>query len=307
MMRITTFGMSNQYMYDINSVQERMNLSEQQLTTGRKINQPSDDPVGTVLDMQIRTTTSNLDQWTQNATDAQTWFANSESALSDVQSNLQKARTLIVQANNTTVTPDDRTDLASNIDQIREGLEQIANTKVGDQYIFGGTNTTVAPLTVGTDALGNPTYTWNGNTNNRNYQLGISTQITVNTNGENVFYNAPTGAPQGLLATLSQASQDLKDPNVTNATLSSDLGNIDAQLKNVTAVMADLGAKQNRVTALQNQFSQMQTALKGQLSNVEDANMADVISKFSAQQTVYQAALDTAQKMLLPTLADYLK
>jgi flagellar hook-associated protein 3 FlgL len=84
------------------------------------------------------------------------------------------------------------------------------------------------------------------------------------------------------------------------------LKNLQAGMSNVTNLNASLGATIQRVTALQNQMTQYATTMTNQKSTLEDANMAQVITQFSTDQTVYQSALKMGSEVLLPSLVSFL-
>lgn len=106
-MRITSFGITAQYMNDLNNVMAKYQDLEQQLSTGRKLNQPSDDPVAFESDMQSQTSMLQVAQWQNNATESTTSMQNSDAAMNTLQGILGGIRTQVVQAVNGTNTQEE--------------------------------------------------------------------------------------------------------------------------------------------------------------------------------------------------------
>lgn len=117
-----------------------------QLNTGKKITKPSDNPVIAMKGMRYRTEVREVEQYQRNLTEGYTWMDNADAALSETNKVLQRIRELIVQASNDTYEASQRQSIYSEITQLQSHLEAIANTKVGDNYIFNGTDTANAPI-----------------------------------------------------------------------------------------------------------------------------------------------------------------
>jgi len=117
-----------------------------QMNTGKKISKPSDDPVIAMKGMRYRTEVREVKQFQRNLTEGYTWMDNADAALSETNKVLQRVRELLVQASNDTYGPEERKSIATEISQLQEHVEAVANTKVGDNYIFNGTDTATAPI-----------------------------------------------------------------------------------------------------------------------------------------------------------------
>lgn len=157
-----------------------------------------------------------------------------------------------------------------------------------------------------------------GQGQNLNYQVAQSVSMPVNVTAAALFQTIPQGGSATLQSTLSTLvsslntlSTDLstgnsKDAQVQLANLKTASSNLGANLTQVVNANADLGARNQRLQALQNQMSQYTQTLKNQKSNLEDANMAQVITQISTDQNVYQAALKMGSEVLLPSLISFL-
>ncbi|MEW6745879.1 MAG: flagellar hook-associated protein FlgL [Planctomycetota bacterium] len=116
-----------------------------QLSTGRRLNSPSDDPVGAARVLALADSQQRLETFEGNIGIADSFLAASEAALMGASDLVTEARTLAVQANNGTLSEEDRRDLADRVLDIIDSLIGLANSKLGDRYVFAGTRTSQLP------------------------------------------------------------------------------------------------------------------------------------------------------------------
>lgn len=183
-MRVTQSMLSSNMLRNLNTSYNKMSKLQEQMNSGKLVNRPSDDPVIAVKGMGYRVDLDKNAQFQRNINEANTWTDTTDEALDQVGSALIRVKELIVQAANDTNTTEDRQKISVEISQIREQLKDVANTKIGDNYIFSGTHTNsplydnnnVDPVTGQNAAL-----TQNGveNTITINVFDGISIQVNV--------------------------------------------------------------------------------------------------------------------------------
>ena len=311
-MRVTTFGMTQTYLTNLQSVMSQYQKDQLQLTTGKSINQPSDNPVGFSSDMLTKSLLNNVSVWQGNAQTALSDMQVTGGALTNLQSVLGNIRTQIVQAANGTNTAEDLNNTASVVKNYIESVQQIANTTNGSTYIFAGNQGTNQPLTADVTTLASPPTTsiWQGDSQPQSTYIGKNVKLQTNVDGTTVFNTAPSGGTS-LLTTLYNLYQHLKGANASNlaivtSNLQTDLSNLDMNISQVSSTQAQLGGRMDRAKSAVSQLSQMTLTLKAQQSQTEDANMAQVTTDLMTQQTLYQAALQSGSKMILPTLASVL-
>lgn len=140
-MRVTQSMLSNNMLRNLNSSYLKMSKLQDQITSGKKITRPSDDPVVAVKGMSYRTQLDKVDQFIRNTGEVNAWFDTTDMSLGQAGDALNRVKELVVQAANDTNTADDRAKIKAEIDQIREQLRDLGNTKVADKSIFTGTNT----------------------------------------------------------------------------------------------------------------------------------------------------------------------
>jgi flagellar hook-associated protein 3 FlgL len=296
-MRITSQMMTSRVLSDLQASQTRLASLQSQVSTGRKISQASDDPLGTANALRQRTDMAGIARDQQSVSEAGDWVSATDSALSQVTDVMHRVKELTVQGANGATTSAGRAAIAAEIGQLIESVKNSANAKVGDSYIFGGTATTAPPYTAGaTD-----TYAGDNGTVARSIGPGVS--VPVNTTGAQVFGSG--GGDGKLLDTLRNIQAHLSANNV-NALGTTDLQALDANLDAVTAVQAGVGATQNRLDAAASRLTDAATTAAKVNDSTESADLAESLMHLSAQSSAYQAALKSASSIMQPSLLDFL-
>jgi len=267
---------------------------QQRMSSGKQIAKPSDSPTGTMTAMQYRSDIATAKQYSRNASDGTAWLGTADSALSSVNTQVERARELVLQgmSDGAGSSPDARDALAAELDQIRESTIGTANTKYLDRPIFGGTTTGSAAY----DSAGN----YLGDSGTVQRTVGDNTQVQVALSGDTVF---GTGSGQ-LFSVMSDIANDLR----TNpSALAGDLQALDAATGTLKTAQSTIGARYNQVTQLQQAADDKVTELTSQLSEVEDIDLPKTLTDLSLQQTAYSAALAAGSKIVQQSLLDFLR
>lgn len=299
-MQITQQMMTQQFLYNITNTNETMQNLENELSTGKVLNQPSDNPLAVSQDMSVRAQITQLNGYQNTINAGLSWMNNTSSAIQQISTILQSVQSDAIEGlNGTNQSSSGEQALSENVQQLTSQIEQILNTKQGSRYLFGGQATSTAPYNSSANALSQTSYP-----GQMNYQVSDSETIEVNVTAFEINNGGTTSSATPLLSTLNSLVQDLQTGSETN--LQTDLANLQANMSNITNINADLGARIQQMTALQNQYNQYSTNLTQLKSNLEDANMAQVITQFNTTQNVYTAALKMGSEVLMPSLVDYL-
>ncbi|HKL78823.1 MAG TPA: flagellar hook-associated protein FlgL, partial [Mobilitalea sp.] len=141
-MRITNKMMTNNMMNNINRNKFNMTALEQQYSSGKKIQKPSDDPIITVRALKLRTSLSELEQYyDKNIPDAMSWMDVTESALKTVNDILRQINTYCIQGSTDTLTATDRSSIVQNLTEMKNQIYQEGNTNYAGRYVFTGYKT----------------------------------------------------------------------------------------------------------------------------------------------------------------------
>jgi flagellar hook-associated protein 3 FlgL len=292
MTRITDSMTSRNVLADIQNVQQKLTTTTDRLSSGKQITQPSDDPFGTSRALLYRGEIAANNQYQTNTNQATAWLNSTDTALSSISSDAGRARDLLLEGANGSMSQTDRDAIADELDQLADSIKTAGNTQYAGSYIFSGTATQTQPFTVG----GADTYAGNAQPISR--EIGQSVTMPVNVTGDTVV--------SPVLTAIRQAAIDLRAGGTPGNLGTTDLKALDAATDTISETQAVVGARQNRLAAASSRLQQLNVAQSAQLSGVEDADMAQTMIDFSTQSAVYQAALKAGANLIQPSLMNFL-
>jgi len=188
-MRISTSLLQQLGTNSILDNQARLSKTQQQLSTGRRILTPSDDPVGATRVLDLNQSIDSLQQYTANSTAAQSRLQLEESVLQSSGDLLTRINELAVQANNATASNETRAGIASEAEQLLGELVAYANTKDGNgDYLFAGFQVGATPY-----SQTGMNVSYNGDQGQRFLEIGPGRQIAVGDPGADVFNRVKNG------------------------------------------------------------------------------------------------------------------
>jgi flagellar hook-associated protein 3 FlgL len=296
-MRVTQGAVTSLMLAGLQANQAKLGTLQQQMSSGKQITKPSDDPVGTDQAMQYRAQLSRNAQYTRNAQDGQAWLGTADNALASGVSVLQRLQTLVTQAANTgSGDSTSRSAIATEVASLKQEMLGVANTTYLGRPIFGGT--TSNPAAYVQDASGNVTY--QGDTGTVMRTVADGTQVQVNVNSTTAF----GAAGSDVFAMFDKVTSDLQgNPgNLTN-----DLTTVSTSLNQMTNAQATEGSAYNRIADMMTAATNQTTTLTGRLSDVEDVDTAKAATDMAMQQASYQAALASMSNILQLSLTQFLK
>ncbi|MCL1695824.1 flagellar hook-associated protein FlgL [Lysinibacillus sp. BPa_S21] len=315
-MRVTQSMLSNNMLLNLNNSYGKMSKLQDQITSGSKITRPSDDPVIAVKGMGYRRDLGQVEQYTRNMNEVNNWIDTTDESLNQVGEQMKRVRELVIQAANDTNTPDERAKIKAEIDQIRQQIQDVGNTKIADRYIFSGTNTSkplfveaTPPNTDGTKIINSAINAPNGDVEIEVYD-GI--QMKVNTPGTELF-----GDIDALMGKISNLLDPERLPGpATGEEIGEALGGFKTDSKSdditnmhnkILEAQADVGARQNRVELMENRLSIREVSVTKQMSENEDVDYAKAITEMVTQDAIHQAALSVGAKIIQQTLVDFIR
>ncbi|SDK03897.1 flagellar hook-associated protein FlgL [Sediminibacillus albus] len=290
-MRVTQSMLSNNMLKNLSNSYNSLGKYMDQLSTGKKVNRPSDDPVVAMKGMNYRTQVTEIEQFQRNTSEVHNWMDNSDSAMDQATQAMQRLRELAVQSSNGTYEEGQRENISNEVDQLRDHLIDIANTKVNGKYIFNGTKTDVAPVTddgqlrdAGGDVL---------------IEVASGTKLKANIDAGSVF-------SEDLFAEIQAFSDSLKS-DVPDEDLGANIGLLDGHIDKVVNERADLGARMNRLELIENRLSSQEVTANKIMSDNEDVDIEKVIMNLTTQESIHRAALSAGSRIIQPTLTDFLR
>lgn len=145
-MRVTNKMLANSFLNDMKTNLNNMKTLQQQMTSGKEIRRPSDDPFKAARAMQLHTDINTNKQYKENVTDTINWLDTTDTALDQAGNVLQRVRELLVSAGNASYGSDERKAVKDEINEKMGELTQILNTNFDGKYLFGGTRGTTKPV-----------------------------------------------------------------------------------------------------------------------------------------------------------------
>jgi flagellar hook-associated protein 3 FlgL len=323
--RITSQMIGNSTIASIENDLNNISQTQEDLSTGLQINNPSDNPYGAALSISLNSQVSAYSAYQSNVTQGTAWVESASSSLESMQQTTQAVREMVVEAANGTMSTTDQSAAAQEVLQYMSQIKQSADAQYDGSYIFSGDDTTTQPYSsTATPADPATEDQFAGNTNGINYAIGPSTQVQVNANVYSVLGNGVTtgtagtsshggGAVQsdgsgGLLATMRTIYNDLTGTNGgTQSDLGNQLTNLDSNLSSLESVQATVGATQDSLQMASTRLTNLTTSAKTDVGNVEDTDMAEATVTFSSEQASYQAALQSAADIIQTSLLSFLQ
>lgn len=148
-MRITQNMMTDQFIYNITNTNNQMQNLENELSTGKTLNEPSDNPLAVSQDMSIRSSLSQTTAYQSTINSGLTWMQNTSSALSQMQTALNSIQNVVSEGiNSTNQSPSSLQALSETAQQLAGNIYQELNAQQGTRYLFGGTNDLTAPSSI---------------------------------------------------------------------------------------------------------------------------------------------------------------
>lgn len=297
-MRITQSMMTSSMMSGLQGNYRRLDKYQEQMMTQRRINRPSDDPVGVASALQYRGQITATTQFEQNADDADAWLKYGDTVMTEVTQIVQKLSELAVQGGTDTVPKDARENIAAEVDQLYQQLVSLGNSQFKGKYIFNGERTDEKPFPE------DPTQTsYALDDGEVRYQVGAGITVSVNTLGEQVF--GAYGDTSGIFAVVDNLKKALLADDT--AGIQSAIPSLQKNLETTITAQAEMGGKQNRLEFTLSRLGDLNLNYMDLQSKVEDADISKVIIDLKTSESVYQASLDTMARIIRPSLLDFLR
>ncbi len=300
-MRISTFQLYQQGLNGMLDQQASLAKTQQQLSAGKKILSPSDDPSASTRILKLGQLIDVNTQYQRNADSANTQLSLEDNVLTQTGDILQRVRELAVQANNAPLNAQDRLAIAAEVRSRLGELLQAANTKdASGKYLFAGFRSGNTPFSG--DGSGNFTYA--GDQGQQLVQIGPSLKVATSDAGDNVFMRVDNGS--GGVSSMFSALYDFATNLESNSLSPNTLTRIDSAINSVLNTRASIGARLNAIDSQKSMNDTFDIALRKNRSTLEDLDYAKAISQFQRQSMALQASQQSFAKIEKLSLFNYL-
>ena len=319
-MRVTENSVRNTVESTLQNSRQRMDALQRQASTLKRINKPSDDPVGNLKLMRIRDEMLNNEQYSKNASMASTFLNYTDTSMMELLEIVNRAKELTIQmASSAANGPESRAMVAEEIGTMRQQLLAMSNRRIGDRYLFSGFKTRTQPF----DDQG----AYFGDAGEMMVEVGKDIFVSMNVSGEEVFLgrSASNKSPTDL-ATVTQDGIPVKQGFVGDGDIFRTIDTLYLALmtndsEQIQGLLEPLDEIQKRVIGLRAMVSSrvggINSAGEGMAirnvynaeiqSRVEDADLIKVVSDIAKEETTLKASLAASQKLIQPSLLDFLR
>lgn len=289
-----------------------------QLSTGKRIVTPQDDPAGTARVLGLNQAKSRTEQFQDNINTLKSSLQIEETALDGIVNTLQRVRELTIQANNDTYDATQRSAIALEIQEHFEAITAFANTTNGNgEFLFGGFNNRDVPF----ENVGG-VVNYNGDQGQQLLQVSATRQVASGDNGFDTFMNL-RGSDNGNIASSDPMSvfaivKELETVLSTNAgsptataesfheSMSRTISNIDVALGQIVDAQAAIGARLNATESQENVNEDYLVQLATTISDTQDLDYTEAISRLEQEQIGLQASQQTFTKIQGLSLFNFL-
>jgi flagellar hook-associated protein 3 FlgL len=296
--RMSSGQMARTYVSDLRGVYASLAESQQQVSTGKTMIRPSDDPVGIAISLGLRRDQAATDAWARNIQDSLTWLNTTDRALGQALEVVQRASELAVQGANGTLSVEARNRTADAVEGLKSQFVEVGNRSLGGRYLFAGTATTTRPFDPVTETATLPI-----STGQIAREVAQGSVVSVNTTADRL--QGPGGATPDIFTALDDLATALRASD--SAGIANGLVDFDAHLDNINMLRGEAGAKVNRLELTASRFEAQRVATGEQLSTLEGVDMAQAIITFTERENVYRAALAAGARISQPSLMDFLQ
>lgn len=294
-MRVTHLGAHQAALTRINTRLSEYAATQEQLSTGKRLRRPSDDPIGMNRALELRASLRAREQEGRNAADGKMWMDLADSKLQDAVGQLQRARELAVRGATYTGTQE-REAIALEIGQLREDLVALANSQHQGRGLFSGFIAGDAVQKVG------GTWTYTGDAGQINRRVGENEVITINVTADVAFGFT---AGRDVFTVLDELETALYANDT--ASIETALADVDNSLQTVLGGLGILGARANQIETAIARNADDKITLTQQLSSLEDVDIAEAVMDLELQKTAYEAALAAFAQSSQTSLVDFLR
>lgn len=298
-MRIATSGFYDRATSTMGSLTAKADALQTQVSTGKRINAPSDDAGAYRQLTGIKQAATDQKTDEANIKLAQSLLDGSDTALSGVETQLQRVREIAMTASNGTLSAEQKAAFGTELDAIVEDLVRLANTSdARGQPLFSGSSD--APP-YAADVNGVVQYSGTGEAGA--IPIGDGAKVQATTSGTRIFSFEGAAGPTDIFAVVQGLATNLR----TDGTTGDALKDIDIASSTVIDARASIGARGARLDVETARLADTSVSREESRSNIEDVDTATAITQLQKTLTVLQATQASFSKLTALSLFDYIR
>jgi flagellar hook-associated protein 3 FlgL len=279
---------------DMTRTQTELTRLTQQVVSGKKVVRPSDDPVATSSILSSSSGIRAIQQYQRNLASADTRLRLEENVLDQITDTVARARELAVTQGSATASPETRLTVQAEVDELREFVRSLGNTRLGDAYLFGGewSQTKPFPDLTGPDPARMPQGEFS-------VEVGAGQTALTNHSGQAIFVDT------GLMDELEALSTALGANDVEGIRQAA--GQLDGVDGEIQTLLGEVGARGRRLEVATANLEALELNLRTFRSDLQDVELEEAITDLVARQSSFEAALAANARLFSTSLNDYLR
>ena len=298
-MRVTNKMTADLITQDLYRAQQLLLDAQVKVATGKKINKPSDDPIGMGKVLDYRKIISTIDQYNEN-------IVHWKNQLEFTSTILEEIEALLNQAKNWALQFGSGSDMSASaalieVKSLYDEIMDLANTKIGNNYMFGGHVTNSAPFSRDADYDANYT----GDNGDITVLVGNNVQVKINANGEDIFAVDGAGGGTDAFGALERLINALGTND--SAAAFAEVANLDSAIDQVQGISTETSVYYGRMKSSENFLIKYKSNIEDMLYEIENMDPAQAVVEMQLQEAAYITCLETAARIIQPSLVDFIK
>ncbi len=272
-----------------------------EISTGRKISLPSDDPSQATRALGYQQKIARSQQYSRNMDTVVDRLNQTESALGEINASVVQIKEISLALKDPSITEEELNNAFEKLSQLKEQLVKLGNTKIGDQYIFGGSKTTARPFENTDSGI-----FYRGNTSEIFVEMGDDISIATNIPGTTIFSMSSTDkTDKGVFDSLDTLLEVAGggDPPEDFDTILDEIDGLNNTVINARAINSNRGF---RAESAQESLSAEQTSVESVLASIMETDTALALTELLSLQESYQLTLNVVNKAFQRSLVDVL-
>ncbi len=288
-MRITNLMIQKNLMSGLRTRMTAIAKASSEASTGHRVNTVSDDPVDAAEIMRMQAQVGDIQQYQRNGTYATTKLSVEDTAISSLSATLATAKNLAMSTTSADPNDPSRRAALAEAQTLKEQLVALGNTRVGDQYIFGGDYNTAPPF------QSNGTYV--GNTGTQQVEITSGVSLPMTHAGQPLFTDAISSL-NNLIAQLQSGTPDQ---------ISASVSSLESATQTALQTQSDVGARMQDVKTAGTQLASQSSALLDRRDALMNVDPAQAIMALQQEQGALAQAYAVIGRVMQASLTDYLK
>jgi flagellar hook-associated protein 3 FlgL len=332
MSRVSENSSVNSINYAVGKTKSKVEDLQLKGSTLKRVSKPSDDPLGNVELMAIRSQNVDAEQYLRNLNFAHTHLSYTENILEEMTDILVKAKEIAIGQASSINSPQMREGVSKEIHQMRQQVLGLANKRIGNRYLFSGQKVLTRPF----DQDGK----YSGDQNKINIEINKDVFIPMNINGQDLFFSKekrPVAKEdldisppvldvntEGLHRTPASTTPDNQETvavsifdelrSLENALLTDNpqiiqglLERLDRSTERMVTMRTQIGALTNTISNSELNIEKTKLLNEAHKSKIEDADVAELMTDLQKEQAVLKATYKASANLMNVGLMDFLR